>query len=348
MHELCPGHRSRQAAGRGSLPREGSVEFTDERRTIVMPIRGALPVLGQGPRPGRPAPSVALLRRGCAAGPPAGRLGQVRAGPRGSALAGRRARRRRRAPHRRAGARPGLRRLRRGDRRGHGARPARRRGRHDAPHRPGALAPPRPDAVAPRRRRRAPRRRSATSSSSASPGIRARGRDDLPHLVSISFRVEADEEELVAGALRLVAAGARRRQRRPPRRRRRRCGPSAVRRPSHGFGERARTHAAIALRSAADAWPVLDRLLDLRVPDEITLDSDEILSLLDGGGVGAGRGRPSGHVAEVPRPRGHPARSSSVDAVARRHRARSPCRTASSGRRRCSASSGSSRCTARS
>ena len=51
----------------------------------------------------------------------------------------------------------------------------------------------------------------------------------------------------------------------------------------HGFGERARTHAAIALRAAAQAWPVLDRLLELRVPDEITLDTDELVSLLDDG-----------------------------------------------------------------
>ena len=58
-------------------------------------------------------------------------------------------------------------------------------------------------------------------------------------------------------------------------------GPDAA----HGFGDRARTHAAIALRSAADAWSVLDRLLDLRIPDEITLDSDEILSLLDSGAI---------------------------------------------------------------
>ena len=50
-------------------------------------------------------------------------------------------------------------------------------------------------------------------------------------------------------------------------------GPEA----SHGFGDRARTHATIALRGAADAWPVLDRLLELRVPDEITLDTDELV-----------------------------------------------------------------------
>ena len=54
----------------------------------------------------------------------------------------------------------------------------------------------------------------------------------------------------------------------------------------HGFDERARTHAAIALRGAAQAWPALDRLLELRVPDEITLDTDDLVSLLDEG-VGA-------------------------------------------------------------
>ena len=62
---------------------------------------------------------------------------------------------------------------------------------------------------------------------------------------------------------------------------RRCCGPA--RPEDHGFGERARTHAAIALRAAAHAWPVLDRLLELRVPDEITLDTDELVSLLDDG-----------------------------------------------------------------
>ena len=105
----------------------------------------------------------------------------------------------------------------------------------------------------------------------------------LPALVTVSLRVEAAEEELVAGSVRLVlqvhdeldplhfcdaallwTAGA----------------------DDHGFGERARTHAAIALRAAATAWPVLDRLLELRVPDEIALDTDELVSLLEDG-VGA-------------------------------------------------------------
>ncbi|MCW2764327.1 MAG: SNF2-related protein [Nocardioides sp.] len=127
--------------------------------------------------------------------------------------------------------------------------------------------------------------------------------DDRPQLVTISLRVEADEEELVAGGVRLVlqvhdeqnplhlcdaallwaepvetAAG------RPPR-------EPAGRDATHGFGDRARTHASIALRAAADAWPVLDRLLELRVPDQITLDSDELVSLLeDGVGVLRDRG----------------------------------------------------------
>ena len=113
--------------------------------------------------------------------------------------------------------------------------------------------------------------------------------DDLPSLVTLSLRVEADEEELAAGAVRLVlqvhdehnplhvcdaallwaepGAGA-----------------------SHGFGARARTHASIALRGAAEVWPVLERLLELRVPDEITLDTDELVSLLDEG-VAALKGR---------------------------------------------------------
>ncbi len=109
---------------------------------------------------------------------------------------------------------------------------------------------------------------------------------DLPQLVRISLRIEADEEELIAGAIRVVlqvhdeadplhvcdgallwteSAGDSR------------AGSG------HGFGSRARTHATIALRGAAEAWPVLDRLLESAVPDEITLDAEEISSLLDTG-----------------------------------------------------------------
>ncbi len=109
--------------------------------------------------------------------------------------------------------------------------------------------------------------------------------DDRPQLVRVSLRVEADEEELLAGAVRLVL------QVHDEQDTLHVCdaaelwaesGPEAA----HGFGDRARTHATIALRAAADAWPVLDRLLELRVPDQITLDGDEIASLLEDG-VGA-------------------------------------------------------------
>ncbi|MCY7396094.1 MAG: DEAD/DEAH box helicase, partial [Nocardioides sp.] len=120
-------------------------------------------------------------------------------------------------------------------------------------------------------------------------GPQVAGRD-LPQLVRVSLRVEADEEELVAGAVRLVL------QVHDEQDPLHLCdaallwtetGPAA----SHGFGERARTHASIALRGAAEAWPVLDRLLELRVPDQITLEVDELVSLLDTGvGVLGARG----------------------------------------------------------
>ena len=109
-----------------------------------------------------------------------------------------------------------------------------------------------------------------------------RGTDDRPHLVTLSLRVEADEGELVGGSVRLVLQVH---DERNPLHVAdaavlwAESGPDA----SHGFGDRARTHASIALRSAADAWPVLDRLLELRVPDEITLDEDELADLLEHG-----------------------------------------------------------------
>ncbi len=97
----------------------------------------------------------------------------------------------------------------------------------------------------------------------------------------ISLRVEADEEELVAGSVRLVL------QVHDEQNPLHLCDAAVLwtarRAGEHGFGDRARTHAAIALRGAAEAWPVLDRLLELRVPDQITLDGDELESLLEHG-----------------------------------------------------------------
>jgi superfamily II DNA or RNA helicase len=103
---------------------------------------------------------------------------------------------------------------------------------------------------------------------------------DLPQLVRISLRVEADEEELVAGAVRVVL------QVHDEQDPLHLCDAAVLfttDSDTHGFGDRARTHASIALRGAAEVWPPLDRLLALRVPDEIALDGGEIASLLETG-----------------------------------------------------------------
>ncbi len=113
--------------------------------------------------------------------------------------------------------------------------------------------------------------------------VRHRSSPDLPQLVTLSFRVEADEEELVAGACRLVL------QVHDERDPLHVCdGASLWNDPpsAHGFGDRARTHATLALRVAAGAWLPLDRLLEQRVPDELMLDTGDLVSLLEDG-VGA-------------------------------------------------------------
>ncbi|MGA8248016.1 MAG: DEAD/DEAH box helicase, partial [Nocardioides sp.] len=103
---------------------------------------------------------------------------------------------------------------------------------------------------------------------------------DLPQLVTLSLRVEADEEELVAGSCRLVL------QVHDERDPLHVCDAAALwegTATEHGFGERARTHATLALRDAAASWPPLERLLEVRVPDQLTLDTDELVSLLEDG-----------------------------------------------------------------
>ncbi|GAA1887993.1 DEAD/DEAH box helicase [Streptantibioticus ferralitis] len=50
----------------------------------------------------------------------------------------------------------------------------------------------------------------------------------------------------------------------------------------HGFGERARIDAALAVRRAARVWPPLGRLLHRTVPDELSLADGEISELLAG------------------------------------------------------------------
>ncbi|MFC4785782.1 DEAD/DEAH box helicase [Nocardioides sp. MAHUQ-72] len=275
----------------GDPPREGVVEFTDDRRTVALPIRAALPVLTRAHAREDLHPSVALLSgaallgmRLVAAGkfePADGPTPSWRVAPLDDADRDRVAMLARAREH------DGL-----GDGRAEDVVRWLLDAVADAMPRSAPVAGARsragtsPGAAADGRRRPAPRGDFAARLQARIDGQRAAAG---PQLVALSLRVEADEEELVAGAVRLVlqvhdaqnplhvcdaallwADGT----------------PGAA----HGFGDRARTHASIALRAAADAWPVLDRLLELRVPDQITLDSDELVSLLEDG-VGALRER---------------------------------------------------------
>lgn len=126
-----------------------------------------------------------------------------------------------------------------------------------------------------------------TAPSTSRPGFRQRLEERLrqPEVVTISLRVEADEETLSAGSLRLVL------QVHDEQNPLHLCDAVQLwESEDHGFSPRARTHVLVALRGAAAAWPVLDRLLELPAPDQIVLDADEVGSLLEDG-VGALQGR---------------------------------------------------------
>jgi superfamily II DNA or RNA helicase len=103
--------------------------------------------------------------------------------------------------------------------------------------------------------------------------------DDLPAEVFVSLRVEAPDEQLAGGRVSIV--------------------PQVheadvathvtdaeqlwLDQGDHGFSRRAKVGAGVALRRAAQAWPVLDRLLRRPVPDRLVLDADELTDLLDSG-----------------------------------------------------------------
>ncbi len=267
----------------GEPPREAMVEFSDDRRTVALPIRGALPVLTRAHARDDLHPSVALLSGAALLGlrlVAAGRFEPAASGTSWQVATLPRDDEDRIAQLVAARAHEGL-------------DQATAEGIVRAVLDAVADAMPRAAPIATRRTPipsgQPPTRRSADPDFTRRlqervARAKARSSDDRPQLVTIALRIEADEEELVAGAIRMVlqvhaadnAAHV--------------CdaallwtesGPDA----SHGFGERARTHASIALRAAADAWPVLERFLELRVPDELTLDTDELVSLLDNGVV---------------------------------------------------------------
>ncbi len=268
-----------------SPPRESVVVFADDRRTVTLPIRAALPVLTKAHHRDDAHPSVRLLSGGALLAMRLVADGRIEPAPaQPDALPSWRPRDLTRDD---------------ADRLAMVAR-SRAYGGMDAadaeeilhgvlaavvdalPRRAPAAAPAPPprggDADRFRRRvaERLARRRSGAD-------------QELAQLVRLSLRVEADEDELVAGSVRLVLQVH---DEREPLRVTEAAvlwtDPDAA--LDRGFGARARTHTAIALRSAAQAWPVLERLAELRVPDEIPLDTDEIVSLLTDG-VGALRER---------------------------------------------------------
>jgi superfamily II DNA or RNA helicase len=260
-----------------AAPRDGTVEFTDDRRTITLPIRAALPVLAKARTAEEAHPSVALLAaasllamRFVAAGQFEPAEGCWRLAPLG---------------------RDDLDRLRRlAESRAYDGLSV------DAAE---TVVRRVVDAVVDTMPRTPP----ATAAPARHRPVRGPGPDpepddafarrlqtlvalhrgeaaDLPQLVTLSLRVEADEEELVAGACRVVLQVH---DERDPLHVRDAASlwqdPPSV----HGFGDRARTHASHALRDAARAWPPLERLLEERVPDQLRLDGDDLISLLDGG-----------------------------------------------------------------
>ncbi len=109
------------------------------------------------------------------------------------------------------------------------------------------------------------------------------GEEALPAEVYLSLRIEAPEELLLAGTLSVVpqvheldvathvvdAADL--------------WLAEQTGEGGHGFSRKARVSASVALRKAAAAWPVLDRLLRRQVPDRLVLSADELADLLEQG-----------------------------------------------------------------
>ena len=245
-------------------PRDSVVEFTDGRHTVTLPIRGALPVLTRAPARDEAHPSVRLIAGAALLG-----MRLVAAGSFEPAEG-----RWRPAP---SPADDDQARLLAGD----DADAVRLV--HDVVAAVVDALPrsaPSPSRVARGSSRTPFHERLERRLRRHDPDARREEEADLAQLVRISLRIEADEEELVAGSVRVVPQAH---DEQDPMRV---CDAALLwtgEGADHGFGSRARTHAGIAMRAAADAWPVLDRLLELRVPDQIVLDSDELVSLLDEG-----------------------------------------------------------------
>ena len=271
----------------GDPPREGVVEFTDERRTVTLPIRTAIRADGAHARDDV-HPSVGLLS-GRPCWPAAGGGRQVRAGRWRDELAGRR----RSTPTTTTGCGcwPGARRGRRRRRRpADGPRGPRRRRRRHAPQCPSAPVARDGAGAASRRVQAAPGRRMAAAPTNAPSwcGSRCASRPTRrswsPAPCGSCCRSTTSGTPCTCATPR--CSGPRRVLRRatvsatgPAPTRRSRCG----RRPRRG-------------RSSTGCW-------SSRVPDQIALDSDELVSLLEHGVGGPARARRRRPVAAQPRAR---------------------------------------------
>ncbi len=257
-------------------PRDGIVEFSDERRTVSLPVRAAIPVLARSRDRPDTSGSTALLSGALLLAMrlvSAGRIEPADSGRhwRMAALTERDEEQVRALAHSRLADVDDAEALVRAfldavaDALPRSAPVGSRQRPVDDPPTTRRTNEPRDDFV-----RRLQRR------------IRAEAPDGAarPELVSLSLRMEADEEELVGGSVRAVLQVH---DERDPLHLADAAALWTESPEAHGFGHRARVHTLIALRAAAEAWPVLDRLLDAAVPDQLTLDTDDLVSLLEDG-----------------------------------------------------------------
>ncbi|HEX2892686.1 MAG TPA: DEAD/DEAH box helicase [Marmoricola sp.] len=252
-------------------PRESQIEFTGALRTVRLPIRGAIPVLTRALRADDAHASVALLGSATMLAMKLVAAGRIQRSPAGHAwqvgplLA---------EDHDRVRALAE-------------ARAYADAGAAEAEQTIRALL----DAVADTMTRQGAggfeARSARTSTTGGSKPFADRLADridddrDLPSDVSLSLRVEAPEEQLVGGQVSVV-----------PQVHQADLATHVVdverlwqddAADGHGFSRRARVNAGLALRRAAQAWPVLDGLLHRPVPDRLLLDGDELADLLEHG-----------------------------------------------------------------
>jgi superfamily II DNA or RNA helicase len=243
-------------------PRDSEIEFSGPARTIRMPMRGAIPVLTRAIRVDDAHPSVGLLSGATLLAMKLVAAGRIRLSETGDSW---------RVGPLQPDDEDRLRAL--ATARAHGDTDVDEaedviRQLLDAVADAMTRSPASPDAST------SFRRRPVTASGPEDP--------DLPEQVRLALRVEAPTEVLEGGGVVVVLQAhdvddethftdADTLWLGPE-------GPEG-----HGFSRRARLSLGRALREAVEAWPPLDRLQRMQVPDRMVLDSDELAHLLEHG-----------------------------------------------------------------